>query len=169
MGMNTKNDGGSIAEINVTPFVDVMLVLLVIFMIVSTLMKIDESERLVDMDLPVTRHNETSVDINNTDKLILSIDENLHVYVGEEQLVDCSAALTATEVTRFEPCFNDIQRLLGMNARLNEEGELYILADTDIPYGFVVGTLNRIRLAGVERVGMVTNPEYLTTPAAAEP
>ena len=42
---------------------------------------------------------------------------------------------------------------------------LYLLADTTIPYGFVVGAMNRIRQAGVTNVGMVTNPELLTTGA----
>lgn len=164
MGMGGTGKAGPISEINVTPLVDVMLVLLVIFMITATLIKAeDEKERLVDMNLPVTRDNNNTVDVENTDKLILRIDANLRVTIGEELITDCSAALEQTAQERFEPCFDEIQTKLGQNVKLQTERELYILADTTIPYGFVVGTLHRIRIAGVDKVGMVTNPEYLTT------
>ncbi|MCA9561834.1 MAG: biopolymer transporter ExbD [Myxococcales bacterium] len=161
MGVPTKGGSGAIAEINVTPLVDVMLVLLIIFMITATLMKVeDDSQRLVEMTLPVTRDNQV-VAPTDTDKIILNIDANLRVYIGEELITDCSGAMQSTVVTRFEPCFEEIQAKLGQNARLQEQNEIFILADTNIPYGFVVGTLARIREAGVDRVGMVTNPEYI--------
>lgn len=166
MGAPNKGGGGMIAEINVTPLVDVMLVLLIIFMITATLMKTEEEEdrqqREVELELPVTRQNPNTIDIENTDKLILQIDENLRIYLGEELITDCVAALTNPAADRFEVCFDEVQLKLGQNVRLQNEGEVYILADTGIPYGFVVGTLHRIRLAGVHKVGMVTNPEYLT-------
>ena len=163
MGMaGPSKGGGAISEINVTPLVDVMLVLLIIFMVTAALIKVqDESERLVDMNLPVTRENPNVVDVENTENLILRIDATLHVFVGEELISDCSAALQNPAPERYEPCFAEIQTKLGQNARLQEEHEIYVLGDTTIPYGFVVGVLARIRLAGVDRVGMVTNPEYL--------
>ncbi len=168
MGGSSRGDGGPIAEINVTPFVDVMLVLLVIFMITATLMKVqDESERLVDMNLPVTRENNNTVNVEETDKLVLAIDANLRVTLGEELITDCSATVENPSADRFEPCFDEIEAKLGQNPRLQADRELYILADTTIPYGFVVGTLHRIRVAGVDKVGMVTNPEYLTDETAA--
>ena len=101
--------------------------------------------------------------MESTDKLILRIDANLRVTLGDELITDCSASLEQTAQDRFETCFDEVQTKLGLNVRLQNEGELYILADTTIPYGFVVGTLHRIRIAGVNKVGMVTNPEYLTT------
>lgn len=161
--MGMSGPGGPrrvMAEINVTPLVDVMLVLLIIFM-VATPMITREQNREVDLNLPVTRDNPTVVDLNNTDRLILEIDERLTVRLGEVVITDCSAALSQTEAARFEPCFDEIESRLGQNPRLQQDETLYLLADTTIPYGFVVGALNRIRQAGVANVGMVTNPEYL--------
>lgn len=148
-------------DINVTPLVDVMLVLLIIFMVCTPIITRDDQQRQVEMNLPVTRDNPTVVDLNQTERLILKIDANLIVTLDDEVITDCSAALTSTAADRFERCFQEIQERLGRNFRLQEDGNLYLLADTTIPYGFVVGAMNRIRLAGVSNVGMVTNPEYL--------
>lgn len=174
MGMSTG--GGSrraISEINVTPLVDVMLVLLIIFMISTPLIVQDDSERLIEMNLPVTQDNPTTVDLANTEQLILQINADLQVYLGETLLTDCSAARpAATDPRAFaaaaEPCFVELQEKLGANPRLQANESLYLLADTTIPYGFVVGSMNRIRLAGVTNVGMVTNPEFLAQEAASE-
>lgn len=175
MGVSLGSGGGrkAIADINVTPLVDVMLVLLVIFM-VSIPLAVKKDQTLVEMNLPVTRENPTSVDLNNTEKLILRIDAQMIVRINEEVITDCSAAQAAAADPRAfaeacEPCFEEVQRKLGMNPRLQEEESLYLLADATIPYGFVVGVMNRIRLAGVTNVGMVTNPEFLGTGTGAEP
>ncbi len=168
MGSPSQGQRGAISEINVTPLVDVMLVLLIIFMITATLIKDqDEQERSVEMNLPVTRDYPEVVDIENTTKLILNIDDQLRVSVSDVLITDCSTALADPAPERFEPCFNEIFEKLGQNQRLQDEGEIYILADTSIPYGFVVGTLARIRMTGVNKVGMITNPEYL--PAEPSP
>jgi biopolymer transport protein TolR len=152
---------GSISAINVTPLVDVMLVLLIIFMVTATLVRPkDEQERQVDMNLPAT-HTEPAP-ANPQENLILHIDRGLVVRLGDQTVVDCSAALTSQADDRFEPCFLQIQQQIAANTQVTERGSLYILADLEVPYGFVVGTLHRIRLAGVDRVGMVTNPEFLT-------
>ncbi|MFT4705139.1 MAG: biopolymer transport protein TolR [Bradymonadia bacterium] len=174
MGMSSSGGGNrrTISEINVTPLVDVMLVLLIIFMISTPLIVKDESERLVEMNLPVTRENPTTVDVNDTENLILQIDSALRVLLGDELITDCGAARGMADdpgafAAAAEPCFVEIQQKLGNNPRLADQETLYLLADTSIPYGFVVGTMNRIRLAGVTSVGMVTNPEFLgsTEPA----
>lgn len=162
--MGAKMPGGSgglNAEINVAPMVDVMLVLLTIFMVTAPMIKADEEKRKVDMDLPVTRNNANRIDPQQTDKMILEIDESLVVKIGEEVITDCSAAATQKNKDRFEVCFDEVEKKLAANVRLQEEGEIYLLADTDIPYGFVVGTMARIKRAGVNKVGMVTNPEYM--------
>ena len=153
--------GGMNAEINVAPLVDVMLVLLTVFMISAPMIKEDVEKRKVDMDLPVTRNNANRIDPKTTDKIILEIDKSLIVRIGEEIVTDCSAAVSQTNKDRFEVCFDDVEKKLAANTKLQEEGEIYLLADTEIPYGFVVGTMARIKRAGVGKVGMVTNPEYL--------
>ncbi|MEZ4461998.1 MAG: biopolymer transporter ExbD [bacterium] len=167
MGAKLGGSGGMNADINVAPMVDVMLVLLTIFMITAPMIQEDEEKRKVDMDLPVTRNNANRIDPKQTDKLILEIDDQLIVRIGEEVITDCSAASQKKNKDRFEVCFDDIEKKLATNVKLQEQGEIYLLADTDIPYGFVVGTMARIKRAGVNKVGMVTNPEYLDeTPPA---
>ena len=154
--------GGMISEVNVTPMVDVMLVLLVIFMVTAPMIEEEDNEkREVEMDIPVTRNNANRIDPDNTDKVILEIDENLMVRIGDEVITDCSASKPKAEVDKYEPCFDEVETKLGNNPKLKEDGEIYLLADTDIPYGFVVGTMARIKRAGIGKVGMITNPEYL--------
>lgn len=159
--MARSNKRRVMAEINVTPLVDVMLVLLIIFMVATPMIARDDSQREVDINLPVTRENPSTVDLQNTEKLILRIDSQLRVMLDDVLITDCHGALEDEQPTRFEACFDEIYEKLGKNYRLQEDGTLYLLADTTIPYGFVVGAMNRIRLAGIENVGMVTNPEYL--------
>ena len=95
MGMNpVGRKRGAVAEINVTPLVDVMLVLLVIFMISTPLMAPQNQMKLVEMNLPKTTNNPTPMPAD-AKKLILSISPRLEVFIGEEKITDCSAALAA--------------------------------------------------------------------------
>lgn len=147
-------------DINVTPMVDVMLVLLIIFMVTTPLIQEDPEKREVELDLPVTRDNENRVSPQDIDKIILEITRNLEVNIGTETLVDCSEHKEGGAADRFEPCFDTIETKLKNNPKLQDDGQIYLLADTEIPYGFVVGTMARIRKAGVNKLGMITNPEY---------
>jgi len=151
------------SEINVTPFVDVMLVLLIIFMVASPLIQKEEKaeKREVDLDLPVTKNNPNTVSLDDTSKLILEIDADLKVRLGDVVLSDCSDKRDGTDPKRFAGCFDQVYSALGNNQKLKEDKTLYLLAHTEIPYGFVVGVMNEIKKAGVTNVGMVTNPEYV--------
>jgi biopolymer transport protein TolR len=165
MGMSTGGQGGGsmLSEINVTPLVDVMLVLLIIFMVATPMIVEAELERRqIEMDLPVTRDNPDRVNPDEIREIILEINGQLQVFIGETMIADCSAQRAGTARDRFESCFEDVEKAIGANEKLKADGRLYLMADTEIPYGFVVGTMNRVRRAGVPKVGMVTNPEYLT-------
>jgi biopolymer transport protein TolR len=134
MGMSTGRGGDELnSEINVTPMVDVMLVLLIIFMITAPMMNTG-----VDIDLP-------QVPAKNIDdpegKLIMSIaiDRKLH--------------LGGTIVT-----WTDLGVKLKANERLKRESELYIEADKDLPYGVVVTAMAIAKDAGIQKVMMLTDP-----------
>ena len=164
MGVSTGGPGSTnpmLARINVTPFVDVMLVLLVIFMVTTPMMhEMMQEHSEVEVDLPVVQDDEVRVDLDDIDQIILSIDRDMQIFLGAEPLVDCGDYLGDDGPDPFAPCFDELQTKIENNRRLQEEGRLYLLADTEIPYGVVVGSMNRIRLAGVGQVGMVTNPEF---------
>ncbi|MBN1947877.1 MAG: biopolymer transporter ExbD [Bradymonadales bacterium] len=162
MGMTLKGSRDAISDINVTPLVDVMLVLLIIFMITATLIRdVGERERRSQLHLPVTTDFPNIIDITDTSKMILRIDENLRIFLGDTLVVDCSAVLSASARDRFIPCFQEIALKLGQNPILMRDREIYIMGDRTIPYGFVVGTLARLQAAGVDRVGMIAHPDYL--------
>ena len=164
MGVSAKPSGETdtvLSEINVTPLVDVMLVLLVIFMVATPMMHESMQEHSeVELDLPMVRDDDMRIDIDETEHIILSIDKNLTIFIGAEPIVDCGPYDEGDDPNRFQPCLDELQRLVENNRRLQDEGRLYLLAHTEIPYGVVVGSMNRIRLAGVSHVGMVTNPEF---------
>ncbi len=135
MGMSSGGGGGRapMAEINVTPLVDVMLVLLIIFMVAAPMMSTG-----VSVDLPQARAPRMEMD---EEKLLLSIDAQEKVYLGE----------TEVPVDRLDEA-------LRTNARIQADKELYVQADTTVPYGVVVRVFAIIRGAGVQKLGLVTDP-----------
>ena len=122
------------AEINVTPFVDVMLVLLIIFMITAPMM----NNTGVDLQLP-------QVAAKNIDdpegKLVLSIKKSNEIFLG------------GTQVT-----WQDLAAKLKANERVKREAALYIEADTNLPYGVVLTAMAVAKDSGVEKVMMLTDP-----------
>jgi biopolymer transport protein TolR len=122
------------AEINVTPFVDVMLVLLIIFMITAPMM----NNTGVELQLP-------QVAAKNIDdpegKLVLSIKKTNEIFLG------------GTQVT-----WQDLSAKLKANERVKREAALYIEADTNLPYGVVLTAMAVAKDSGVEKVMMLTDP-----------
>lgn len=166
---------GKISDINVTPLVDVLLVLLIIFMVTTAVAEqrrleskkqdsvTEKTESLVSLNLPITTSNAFLAD-PETSKLVVVIDKNLRVFVvkgltavaGQEPIADCSRTQSPEQ---WQACFDVIARTLGQNQRLLKEG-LYLQADADAPYGFVSGVLQTFRQAGLQTVDIVTDPQY---------
>ena len=134
MGMsNSAGTGAPMSEINITPLVDVMLVLLIIFMITAPMM-----DKGVELDLPKAEAQPMEVDES---KLLMTIDKDRNVFLGETRISHAK-----------------LEETLVNNARLQREGELYLQADAAIPYGFVVQVMAIVKKAGIPKLGMVTDP-----------
>jgi biopolymer transport protein TolR len=121
------------SEINVTPFVDVMLVLLVIFMVTAPMMTSG-----MKVDVPQTTHGRMDIEPKG---VVVSVDASRKVMINDYQL-------DASELAKRLP-----KILESMKA-----DEVYLKADRTLPYGFVMSVMASIREAGVEKIGMVTEP-----------
>ncbi len=136
MGASVGKRGGLVSEINVTPFVDVMLVLLIIFMVTAPMM----NEGL-EVDLPQT----TKVEILPTDVdfLMLTVKADGTMFLDNYQVT-----------------MEELQTRLELLVK--EKGRaLYLQADKSVPYGTVVDAMGRIKAAGIEKLGVVATPEEI--------
>ena len=131
--MMTSGKGRLMSDINVTPLVDVMLVMLIIFMVTAPMMT-----HGVKVETPETTHEQLDVD---TQGLMISIDSSRRVFVNEYQL-------NASEVREKLPTLLDVRRTR----------EVYLKADKSLPYGLVMDVMAQIRDAGIDKIGMVTEP-----------
>lgn len=137
MAMATGGGGrrrrmGGMNEINVTPLIDVMLVLLVIFMVTAPLLTTG-----VQVDLPKVKSAPMQTDDS---KLLIVVTADEHVYLGKDEIT------------------NALEDRLKTNSRLQEEKELYVQADENVKYGVVLRVMAAARSAGVEKLGMITDP-----------
>ncbi len=136
MGMSTgKGAPGrtTMSEINVTPMVDVMLVLLIIFMVTAPLI-----QQGVKVNLPETK----AAPVESPEKkLVVSIDASKRVFIGEAEVK-----------------LSELEEKLKTNAKAQADKELYLHADRDLPYGIVVDVMAAAQRAGVNNVGMITDP-----------
>ena len=130
---NQQNDRGLLSEINVTPLVDVMLVLLIIFMVTAPML-----QQGIDVDLP----NVVAKDIPvREEKLVLTITKKREIFINEHPV----------EILRLR---EKLEKLYKNRAAK----EIFLRADENVPYGFVVKTMAEIREAGIARLGMITIP-----------
>ncbi len=133
MGMSSGSGKGPLSEINVTPLVDVMLVLLIIFMVSAPMMTTG-----IEVDLPKAHAAQMDVE---EQKLLLSITKDQKVFLGD------------TEIP-----YDRLEDALMHNARLQREHELYLQADEGVPYGFVAKVMAILRKGGIDKLGLVTDP-----------
>lgn len=133
MGMSTGGSGRAMSEINVTPMVDVMLVLLIIFMVTAPLI-----QQGVKVDLPQVKA--PSMDVKD-ERVVLTLTRDQKIYIGKTELAYASLR----------------DKLVG-NVKLQKDKEIFLHADRNLPYGFVVDVMAIIKDAGVDQLGMVTDP-----------
>lgn len=133
MDASSQRDSTTIAQINVTPLVDVMLVLLVIFMVTAPII-----QQGVQVNLPQTK----SSAIPGTEEfLVVTVAKNGKVYLNDN-------VMNAGELG---------QKLAAIK-KLQADKQVYLRADQDVRYGIVMKTIAEIKQAGIERLGMVTRP-----------
>lgn len=123
-----------LSEINVTPLVDVMLVLLVVFMITAPMM-----QQGIDIQLPRTA---TAGIETKSEPLILTIKANKKIYWG-------STAVATT----------NLNTKLKAHFRTQKQKQVYIKADKSVDYGLVAEVIAEVKAAGIENVGLVTLPK----------
>ena len=133
MDASSQREGTTIAQINVTPLVDVMLVLLVIFMVTAPII-----QQGVQVNLPQVR---TSAMTGSEEPLVVSIAKNGRTYLNDN-------AVTLTELG---------QKLRAIK-QLQPDKQVSLRADQDVRYGVVMKTIAEIKQAGIEKLGMVTRP-----------
>ena len=138
MSIGTSGSGRqTLTEINVTPLVDVMLVLLIIFMVTAPLI-----QQGVEVNLPEVKAQAVKAE---EQKLVLSIRADKSLWLGTDE--------QPARVT-----LGDLEDKLKANVRVARDRELYLMADRSLPYGFVVEVMAAVQRAGVTNLGMITNP-----------
>ncbi len=122
-----------VADINVTPLVDVILVLLIIFMVTAPMLQMG-----IDVNLPTVKAR--SIDVTE-DKLVLTINGRKEIFINN-----------------YKTTLNDLGPKLQNIFKTKIEKEVFMRADKEVPYGFVVQVMSEVRKAGVDKLGMITEP-----------
>ena len=134
MALGRNNNDTLMSEINVTPFVDVMLVLLIIFMVTAPMMV-----QGVNVSLPETENTDNIA--SDEDQLIVTIDKNNKILIND-----------------YEVGIDFLKEKLAKIFENRTNKNIFLKADKNIPYGTVVRVMSEIKGAGVEKLGMVTLP-----------
>jgi len=122
-----------ISDINVTPLVDVMLVLLIIFMVTAPMMI-----HGVKVNLPITESKSIK---SKEDPLILSITKKRLIFIED-----------------YNVAFNALKGKLKKIVANRAGKEILLQADKDVPYGFVMKVMSQVKEAGISKVGLITKP-----------
>ena len=140
MGMQTGKEGRTVmSEINVTPFVDVMLVLLVIFMVTTPILY-----QGVDVDLPNTE-SRPMPSLDQERKVVVTLNKDGEIFIEKQQY-------TLNEL-RIE-----IRKVMAERGKNLTDEDVFLRADSSVPYGTVVEVMSEIRNAGVQKIGLITEP-----------
>lgn len=128
----------SLSEINVTPLVDVVLVLLIIFMLTAPILQSG-----VEVTVPKTR----TVKEITEERLVISIDRNQRIFLGNEPLN-----------------IHDIRAALGKKVRDPAQESIFLRADENVPFGVFAAVMDAVKQTGITNVSIVTEP--ITEPEA---
>jgi biopolymer transport protein TolR len=131
---SSQREGTAIAQINVTPLVDVMLVLLVIFMVTAPII-----QQSVQVNLPQAKANAAA---GTQEPLVVTVAKNGKIYLNDNAL-----------------SLGELGEKLRAIKKLQANRQVYLRADQDVRYGIVIKTIAAIKEAGIEKVGMATRPE----------
>jgi biopolymer transport protein TolR len=129
--MKLNRERNVLSEINVTPFVDVMLVLLVIFMVTAPLL-----QQGIDVNLPKAKGK----DLPPEERINLIIKKGGVIYMNDNPV-----------------SMTEMRKKLEAISKLNPN--VFLKADKDVPYGIVVEVMGEIKEAGIEKLGMITEPK----------
>lgn len=130
---SSRRDGTTISQINVTPFVDVMLVLLVIFMVTAPIL-----QQGVQVNLPEAKAGAIA---GNEEPLVVSITKKGQVYLNDNRIKLAELKLKLQAIRQVQ-----------------KGKEVFLRADKSVPYGVVMKAIATIKEAGIVKLGMITQP-----------
>ena len=133
MEFNSVGKNRLLSQINVTPLVDVMLVLLIIFMVAAPMMQSG-----IDVELPKV---ESSAIESPDEPIVISIDKRLRIFIGKTRIKQ-----------------RNLKKKLAAIKKTRGGVSVLLKADEKVPYGTVVRTMAEIRKGGITKIGMVTEP-----------
>ncbi len=142
MGMNTDSGNGGravLSEINVTPFVDVMLVLLVIFMVTAPILY-----QGVDVNLPKTESKPMPA-AEREQNLVLTVNSNGEIFIEKDKY-------TMTQLKR------KIRSAIAAKGGDPNKEDVFLRADTSVPYGTVIEIMSELQQEGIYKIGLITEP-----------
>jgi biopolymer transport protein TolR len=142
---SSGNNKRFMSEINVTPFVDVMLVLLIIFMVTAPMMT-----QGVDVNLPQTIAKEIKTN-QDEEPLILTVNRDKEISIQKSVIK-----------------LDDLETKLAAILKYRKDKQVLLRADKDVPYGVVVSVMAEAKRAGVEKLGMITEPAEQTSTSSKD-
>jgi len=148
MALAKRDEGSKVtSDINVTPMVDVMLVLLIIFMVITPMLQKGVSVDMAKVNNPVAME-----DADKEDAILVSVTKNNEIYLGADH-----TTLDALETKVKDRLSN------------RPDKRVYVKADMRARFGWVVGVVDTVRSAGVDDLGLLTEQRKTAAPAAPAP